>query len=207
MDFKIDNNSLEEYKNFISKFYKMDIYNVREYNSIELIEGMGENLLYSILNFNLDVLVEGYLGSFNQYKGDYSFNSYLVALVNFFFREKDLIIEELEEEDINSIVDYRVDMDLEEFLRVSIDLYFKNLVGGVELVRLKNYINNLEERISYLEKSEKKLLNSFKEVDFNNPDIKKDYFYKLGRLSYRKSKLEVRRENLIKELKTLESLR
>lgn len=155
MDFKIDNNSLEEYKNFISKFYKMDIYNVREYNSIELIEGMGENLLYSILNFNLDVLVEGYLGSFNQYKGDYSFNSYLVALVNFFFREKDLIIEELEEEDINSI-------DLVDDLITSIE---------------DKFIANLENIYKLLEEEKFNLIENFLEGKEDG-----DFFKKLDNL-------------------------
>lgn len=192
---EINFNNLVEYRKIKRELLKGNIVEVFQLDS---------TLLNSIITFNLEIVIEEVLRSKVKY-----INLYPLVLEE----KKDLFNLDIENlvdfilENINSIVDYRVDMDLEEFLRVSIDLYFKNLVGGVELVRLKNYINNLEERISYLEKSEKKLLNSFKEVDFNNPDIKKDYFYKLGRLSYRKSKLEVRRENLIKELKTLESLR
>lgn len=192
---EINFNNLVEYRKVKRELLKGNIVEVFQLDS---------TLLNSIITFNLEIVIEEVLRSKVKY-----INLYPLVLEE----KKDLFNLDIENlgdfilENINSIVDYRVDMDLEEFLRVSIDLYFKNLVGGVELVRLKNYINNLEERISYLEKSEKKLLNSFKEVDFNNPDIKKDYFYKLGRLSYRKSKLEVRRENLIKELKTLESLR
>lgn len=192
---EINFNNLVEYRKIKRELLKGNIVEVFQLDS---------TLLNSIITFNLEIVIEEVLRSKVKY-----INLYPLVLEE----KKDLFNLDIENlvdfilENINSIVDYRVDMDLEEFLRVSIDLYFKNLVGGVELVRLKNYIDNLEERISYLEKSEKKLLNSFKEVDFNNPDIKKDYFYKLGRLSYRKSKLEVRRENLIKELKTLESLR
>lgn len=188
-------NNLVEYRKVKRELLKGNIVEVFQLDS---------TLLNSIITFNLEIVIEEVLRAKVKY-----INLYPLVLE----AKKDLFNLDIENlvdfilENINSIVDYRVDMDLEEFLRVSIDLYFKNLVGGVELIRLKNYINNLEERIYYLEKSEKKLLNSFKEVDFNNPDTKKDYFYKLGRLSYRKSKLEVRRENLIKELKTLESLR
>lgn len=192
---EINFNNLVEYRKVKRELLKGNIVEVFQLDS---------TLLNSIITFNLEIVIEEVLRAKVKY-----INLYPLVLE----AKKDLFNLDIENlvdfilENINSIVDYRVDMDLEEFLRVSIDLYFKNLVGGVELIRLKNYINNLEERIYYLEKSEKKLLNSFKEVDFNNPDTKKDYFYKLGRLSYRKSKLEVRRENLIKELKTLESLR
>lgn len=192
---EINFNNLVEYRKVKRELLKGNIVEVFQLDS---------TLLNSIITFNLEIVIEEVLRAKVKY-----INLYPLVLE----AKKDLFNLDIENlvdfilENINSIVDYRVDMDLEEFLRVSIDLYFKNLVGGVELIRLKNYINNLEERISYLEKSEKKLLNSFKEVDFNNPDTKKGYFYKLGRLSYRKSKLEVRRENLIKELKTLESLR
>ena len=193
---EINFNNLVEYRKVKRELLKGNI--------VGVVQRLDSTLLNSIITFNLEIVIEEVLRAKVKY-----INLYPLVLEE----KKDLFNLDIENlgdfilENINSIVDYRVDMDPEEFLRVSIDLYFKNLVGGVELVRLKNYINNLEERISYLEKSERKLLNSFKEVDFNNPDTKKDYFYKLGRLSYRKSKLEVRRENLIKELKTLESLR
>lgn len=193
---EINFNNLVEYRKVKRELLKGNI--------VGVVQRLDSTLLNSIITFNLEIVIEEVLRAKVKY-----INLYPLVLE----AKKDLFNLDIENlgdfilENINSIVDYRVDMDLEEFLRVSIDLYFKNLVGGVELVRLKNYINNLEERIHYLEKSEKKLLNSFKEIDFNNPDTKKDYFYKLGRLSYRKSKLEVRKENLIKELKTLESLR
>lgn len=192
---EINFNNLVEYRKVKRELLKGNIVEVFQLDS---------TLLNSIITFNLEIVIEEVLRAKVKY-----INLYPLVLE----AKKDLFNLDIENlvdfilENINSIVDYRVDMDLEEFLRVSIDLYFKNLVGGVELIRLKNYINNLEERISYLEKSEKKLLNSFKEVDFNNPDTKKGYFYKLGRLSYRKSKLEVRRKDILLELKTLESLR
>lgn len=192
---EINFNNLVEYRKVKRELLKGNIVEVFQLDS---------TLLNSIITFNLEIVIEEVLRAKVKYINLYPL--VLEAKKDLFNLDIDNLVDFILE-NINSIVDYRVDMDLEEFLRVSIDLYFKNLVGGVELVRLKNYINNLEERISYLEKSERKLLNSFKEVDFNNPDTKKDYFYKLGRLSYRKSKLEVRRENLIKELKTLESLR
>lgn len=192
---EINFNNLVEYRKVKRELLKGNIVEVFQLDS---------TLLNSIITFNLEIVIEEVLRAKVKYINLYPL--VLEAKKDLFNLDIDNLVDFILE-NINSIVDYRVDMDLEEFLRVSIDLYYKNLVGGVELVRLKNYINNLEERISYLEKSERKLLNSFKEIDFNNPDTKKDYFYKLGRLSYRKSKLEVRRENLIKELKTLESLR
>lgn len=192
---EINFNNLVEYRKVKRELLKGNIVEVFQLDS---------TLLNSIITFNLEIVIEEVLRAKVKYINLYPL--VLEAKKDLFNLDIDNLVDFILE-NINSIVDYRVDMDLEEFLRVSIDLYYKNLVGGVELVRLKNYINNLEERISYLEKSERKLLNSFKEIDFNNPDTKKDYFYKLGRLSYRKSKLEVRKENLIKELKTLESLR
>lgn len=193
---EINFNNLVEYRKIKRELLKGNI--------VGIVQRLDSTLLNSIITFNLEIVIEEVLRAKVKY-----INLYPLVLE----AKKDLFnlaIENLVDfilENLNSIVDYRVDMDLEEFLRVSIDLYFKNLVGGVELVRLKNYINNLEERISYLEKSEKKLVSSSKEIDLSNQEVKKDYFYKLGRLSYRRSKLEVRRKDILLELKTLESLR
>lgn len=193
---EINFNNLVEYRKIKRELLKGNI--------VGIVQRLDSTLLNSIITFNLEIVIEEVLRAKVKY-----INLYPLVLE----AKKDLFnlaIENLVDfilENLNSIVDYRVDMDLEEFLRVSIDLYFKNLVGGVELVRLKNYINNLEERIAYLEKSEKKLVSSSKEIDLSNQEVKKDYFYKLGRLSYRRSKLEVRRKDILLELKTLESLR
>lgn len=193
---EINFNNLVEYRKVKRELLKGNI--------VGVVQRLDSTLLNSIITFNLEIVIEEVLRAKVKY-----INLYPLVLE----AKKDLFNLDIENlgdfilENLNSIVDYRVDMDLEEFLRVSIDLYFKNLVGGVELVRLKNYINNLEERISYLEKSEKKLVSSSKEIDLSNQEVKKDYFYKLGRLSYRRSKLEVRRKDILLELKTLESLR
>lgn len=139
---EINFNNLVEYRKVKRELLKGNIVEVFQLDS---------TLLNSIITFNLEIVIEEVLRAKVKY-----INLYPLVLE----AKKDLFNLDIENlvdfilENINSIVDYRVDMDLEEFLRVSIDLYFKNLVGGVELIRLKNYINNLEERIYYLEKSE-----------------------------------------------------
>lgn len=193
---EINFNNLVEYRKV-----KRDLI---EGNRVEIFQSLDSSLVNSLITFNLEIVIEEVLRAKVKYINLYPL--VLEAKKDLFNLDIDNLVEFILE-NIGSIIDYRVDMDLEEFLIISIDLYFKNLVEGLEQKRLLNYITNLEERIYYLEKSEKKLLNSFKEVDFNNPDTKKDYFYKIGRLSYRRSKLEARKKDILLELKTLESLR
>lgn len=175
-----------------------------EGNRVEIFQSLDSSLVNSLITFNLEIVIEEVLRAKVKYINLYPL--VLEAKKDLFNLDIDNLVEFILE-NISSIIDYRVDMDLEEFLIISIDLYFKNLVEGLEQKRLLNYITNLEERIYYLEKSEKKLLNSSKEIDLSNQEVKKDYFYKIGRLSYRRSKLEVRKKDILLELKTLESLR
>lgn len=191
---KVDFLSLVEYKEFLSKFYKVDNLDNREYNSLELLKEVDSRLLYTILNLNSNLFIDTYINNYREYKGDYSLNSFIANLIGFYLEEdnKRTIIEELEEFLIikDSIVTFKEgEEDFTKIKGLELGDFIYSLVENFKIIeeekedakgaKIKEEIKRVEIKLEYLNR-EKKLYN--KEVNKREYTIVKKRIEKLGNI-------------------------